>query len=249
MPPDRCAALADRLAGVAVPDAPDPVVALADIVLRTAVTAVHPPGTGWRAEWLAQLRLSTLALAISFTTFTNLGAKARWWFYRLAARIGRDLLESRRVPIPDTGHEVSGNPFHLPASVSSTAPVPVPAGAVPIQRLVARAWTAMPGTDPGPDELLRTAGEEIHRTGTDAERAVHLQRALLIDATRILGENDPTVLSLMHDLAYWLGRAGRTVASVRTYREVAQRRARQLGPRHPDTEHSWACSRAFGLGG
>ncbi|HKT01814.1 MAG TPA: hypothetical protein VJT31_19995 [Rugosimonospora sp.] len=252
----------DRLARLLL-GVPDPGPAglagdLAEAVVATTARAVAATGAGWSGQpWRSQLRLSLLALATQFTTFDNLGAKARWWLFRLAARLGRGILLEYGIPLVEAGHLVSTNPFQ-PGPPHRPVVATTPARYWPVYRWVARAWVAGPGDEPGVEDLLREAGREVvsargsaRIAGPDfagpTEPAVawacQLQRDLVADAGRLLGQDHPETLQLWHDLGRRQAEAGYFAAAIATYQDVAGRRGKVLGRNHPHTKASLAASR------
>ncbi|MFI7500966.1 hypothetical protein ACIBVL_21185 [Streptomyces sp. NPDC049687] len=77
---------------------------LVEAVRRTCAEIVPE---GWRDGWTDQFLLSLQATALRFTTYDNLLPAGRWWFFRLAAHAGGELLRQHRLPVPDSGTPVS----------------------------------------------------------------------------------------------------------------------------------------------
>lgn len=212
----------------------------------------------WSEELRFQLRLSVIGAATQFTSFADLGPGARWWFFRLAARLGRELLGDLEVRTPGRA-PLASNPFQDPPGrvplaanpfPDSPAPAPAvrspaarrPAAAGPVGREVALAWRAAL-TDPA--EAGRHLDAAYERSTRDADPATVTRavvRDLVDDATQILGAADPATLRLRHRLAGWTHRAGDAVTALAMYRRVAAARARVLGPDHPDTVESERCA-------
>ncbi|MYS23344.1 hypothetical protein GA0115240_152213 [Streptomyces sp. DvalAA-14] len=63
---------------------------LVDAVLDTCAGLVKD---GWRDIWNNQFLLCLQAAALRFTTYDDSGDKGRWWYFRLAAHAGAELLE------------------------------------------------------------------------------------------------------------------------------------------------------------
>jgi hypothetical protein len=259
LPPDRWENLLSYLEEqVGTPD-PGHLSELARTVFDTTSDVIASRDRGWTGEWRWQLRLSSLATAVCFTTFSRLGPNVRWWFFRLAARLGRALLVESGVAIAADGSAVR-NPFRSPRPVELDRPVAAerPASALEIDRLVARAWRCAPGDESTVGRLLNEAYGQVQRIGrpggeaapirrTDAEVARDRLRDLLDDATQILGADDPLTLTFVHRLASWTRHSGDPAGAVRLYQEAADRRKKVLGERHPDTKASWSCSRSPSL--
>jgi hypothetical protein len=214
---------------------------LAEVVDRVGDTVARG---GWSEELRFQLRLSVIGAATLFTSFADLGPGARWWFFRLAARLGRELLRDLEVRTPG-GAPLATNPFQDPSAPAPAARRPAarrPAAAGPVGREVAVAWRAAL-TDPA--EAGRHLDAAYERSTRDADPATvtcAVVRDLVDDATQILGAADPATLRLRHRLAGWTHLAGDAVTALTMYRRVAAVRARVLGPDHPDTVESERCA-------
>jgi hypothetical protein len=65
------------------------------------VRAISGLGRGLTSDWTTQFLLTTLATSLSFTTFVDLGARRRGWFFRLAAECGRSVLTALDERVPD----------------------------------------------------------------------------------------------------------------------------------------------------
>jgi hypothetical protein len=260
LPPERWAGLLDFFTRPAEPRPSGFLFDLTATIFDTTSTAIM--GRGWTGDWRLQFRLSSLALGIYFTTFTRLSPKVRWWFFRLAARLGRDLLLELGVPVADQGLAVA-NPFSTPeagrsrqaaneADSSARPAVRDRPGAVPVDRLVARAWRCSPADRSVAITLLEAGHEEVERIGRSGDPdAVATARDrladLLDDTTQILGRDDPTTLGFLHRLAYWTHQSGNAVAAVLLYQQVTNLRSKALGEFHPDTVKSRQHSRSPGL--
>lgn len=219
-------------------------------LVTTAYTsmATAVAGRGWSGDWQRQQRLSGLALAVYFTGFSTLSPKLRLWFFRLAAHLGRRVLEDFGVPIATDAPVLAVSFPVVPAADVSGPKVPRPVGpaarALQVDRLVARAWRCWPTDRAEAVRLLDDAVAEAKRlAGDDAETGRGWLDALLDDATQILGRDDPATLAMLHDLAEWTYRSGDAIAAVDLYQQAAKRRARVLGEFHADTERSERCSK------
>ncbi|GAA4444871.1 hypothetical protein [Phytohabitans houttuyneae] len=210
-----------------------------DRVMGTVAGRVTADDRGWSQELRAQLRLSIIGIATLFTSFSNLGAQARWWFFRLAARLGRDLLGDLEVQIPAQAPPAT-NPFH-DTPVSAPAPRR-PAAYAPATREVVLAWRAALSDPAAARHHLRAAYALVDlaadRGPAGAAATCEALDGLVHDAARILGDEDPCTLRLRHKLAGWTHLAGDAVTALETYRAVAGIRARVLGSNHPDTLES-----------
>ena len=82
-------------------DAVDPPVDIARAVYGATVRAIRGLDSGLTGDWPAQFLLTTLATALSFTTFAGLGPTLRAWFFRLAAECGRSVISALNEPIPE----------------------------------------------------------------------------------------------------------------------------------------------------
>ena len=90
----------DPLLDYLVTSEPKATTSLTPLMLRT-VDAVRSAvessvffTSGWEDNWQGQYLLSLQATALLFTTFSNLPVKARWWFFRLAARAATQSLSA-----------------------------------------------------------------------------------------------------------------------------------------------------------
>jgi hypothetical protein len=210
--------------------------------VRDAVT-----DQGWTEDWRLQFRLSSLALSTYFTTFTMLGPSVRWWFLQLAARLGRDLLSTLKLPVPDTGRALT-NPFRdAPEGQLAHAARPavdrISARAASIDQRVALAWRLSLADPAGAAEHITCAYKEIKRIGyQDAPNSIMTARDLVIDlledTAQIFGAEHPTTLSLAHELAGWTYRCGDAATAVLMYQQVAALRAKILGDGDPATQLS-----------
>lgn len=84
--------------------------------------------TGFLDSWYAQCQLAILSAALRFTSFTNLGASARWWFFRLAAHAGAAYLRVEKLGEPSGEPLLITSPFiDVPTNppVSSLPPQPL----------------------------------------------------------------------------------------------------------------------------
>ncbi|XUL92035.1 hypothetical protein ACQ86D_40060 [Streptomyces galilaeus] len=69
--------------------------------------------------WNAQFLLSLVATGLRFSTYTNMGDAGRWWYFRLAAHAGGELLGRYEEGPSPAGLQIEAPP---PADVSSTDP-------------------------------------------------------------------------------------------------------------------------------
>ncbi|MFB6956723.1 hypothetical protein ACFCYB_06705 [Streptomyces sp. NPDC056309] len=75
----------------------------------------------WREPWTDQLLLSVVACALTFTTFSGLGARARDWYLLLAAHAGGAVLRSRTGG-PATVSRPAAAPAHEPPAPEQPLP-------------------------------------------------------------------------------------------------------------------------------
>ncbi|GCB52401.1 ATP-binding protein [Streptomyces sp. NL15-2K] len=196
-------------------------------VLKTCAEAADG---GLYDVWAPQFLLSLLATGLRFSTYENVGDAGRWWYFRLAAHAGGELL--RRYA---DGPRPTGVPVAAPAG-----PQPAPGAPEPQDRRCARTAPA-PGRVPAgraapdqPEELRRL--EAYSRTAVVA--AGH-QGASGADARPL----DLTALAVPRELEWSLldvldkGRSacvtgapgtGKTTLLWRLHRELA---ASPAGPR------------------
>ncbi|MER5755009.1 hypothetical protein [Streptomyces sp. NPDC002088] len=115
----------------------------------------------WREPWTDQLLLSVVACALTFTTFSGLGARARDWYLLLAAHAGGAVLRSRTGgaasvsrPAADPAHEPPAPQQPLPPDPGAVHRAPGPgAGRRPSDPGAA---DRLP--DPGPTHRLPAPG-------------------------------------------------------------------------------------------
>jgi hypothetical protein len=247
LPPQGWSEVFDLVLRPEAPHPPNPALDVISTVHATALGVVAGQNAGWTGDWRQQWQMCSLATAASFTTFTSLGPKRRWWFFRLAAHLGRALLEDHAVSIPAHG-QAAQNPFGpFPDAAVPRADPPVRRPATPdVDRLVARAWRRSPEHDDAAAELLEEAYGKVYELGPPSVVRDRLTE-LLKETTRILGAGHPMTLRLLHELATWTHRAGDARTAVRLYEEAASRRSDTLGSRHPDTKLSWKCARSWVL--
>ncbi|MGX1546218.1 effector-associated domain 2-containing protein [Streptomyces adustus] len=128
----------------------------------------------WREPWTDQLLLSVVACALTFTTFSGLGARARDWYLLLAAHAGAAVLHSRTEG-PAT--------VSRPAAPSAHEP-PTPQPPIP--------------PDPGPADRLQAPGtphatpSAIPRQSTGSTGDKDRRRALLeaLEAVPAMADKD-----------------------------------------------------------
>ncbi|MFE3145026.1 tetratricopeptide repeat protein [Streptomyces scopuliridis] len=70
-----------------------------------------------------------------------------------------------------------------------------------------------------------------------------------MDRTRVLGPDHPDTLTVRHNHAWYLGKAGEHAEAARLFADLVPDMARVLGPDHPDTlttrhDHAWYLGKA-----
>jgi hypothetical protein len=208
-------------------------------VYATTTQAIQGLGKGLTGDWTTQYRLATLAGALAFTAFTDLGPRRRAWFFRLAAECGRILLDALKEPTSDDAVSLR-NPFggDDPEPVRITAPTTSTTG---VDCTVTRIWSGPVGSA-DMDGLFRQAYRQA-REAVDAGIVLATVRQLYEDAVRLLGASAPISLYLLHNVGYWTYRTGDLDGAARLYEQAWLGRHRALGPEHPDTEESYRSAR------
>jgi hypothetical protein len=135
------------LADLVAPGNPDPeqnayLAATLGAIHEAGRGAIHP--TGMHNSWQRQLVLAVLATALRFTTFDNLGADRRWWFFRLAAHAAARYAELEKLPGPQRSPVAISSPF-------ADEPAPATRPRRPSVPLELRG-TVLGGRSPGPIE-------------------------------------------------------------------------------------------------
>jgi hypothetical protein len=199
-----------------------------------AVRAASPTLLG---DWRWQRLVSTLSVALAFTTFSKLGRQRRAWFFWLAARAGRAVLEELGEAIPHTGVRVEAL-FGAPVAVA--ADVPGRQAAPGVDRALGRIWR-LPRDAADADALFKEAYREAVAVA-EPKLVVPLLRGVLADAARRLGPDARITLALLHALGYWTYRAGHRGEARQLFDEAWRRRSDALGPTDPDTLESKAAA-------
>ncbi|MDH3459709.1 MAG: tetratricopeptide repeat protein [Burkholderiaceae bacterium] len=90
---------------------------------------------------------------------------------------------------------------------------------------------------PGHLDTLRMRNNIAHLTGQcgDAREALRLFEALLLDHTRVLGQDHPHTLTTRSHIAYWTGQCGDSREALRLSEALLPDHTRVLGQDHPDT--------------
>jgi hypothetical protein len=172
-----------------------------------------------------------LSAALAFTTFSKLGPQRRAWFFWLAAKAGRQILEKFKQVVPGTGVLV-GALFDVPATADAPERVDVPG----VDRMLGRIWR-LPRDSADADVLFKEAYREAV-TACDVATIVPVLHDMFADASRRLGPDARTTLALLHSIGYWTLRAGQPRAARRLFDEAWRRRSEALGPTDPDTLES-----------
>ncbi|MBW8793013.1 MAG: hypothetical protein JF597_05300 [Streptomyces sp.] len=110
--------------------------------------------------WNTQFLLSLVATGLRFSTYENMGDAGRWWYFRLAAHAGGELL--RRY---DDGPSPQGRPVDAPAPAAHR-PAPAPTAAAPPTPDRATPDRA------APDRAAPEPPEELRRLETYSRTAV-----------------------------------------------------------------------------
>jgi len=164
----------------------DPPFDLVSSVSAATTRTIRDLDDGLTGDWTIQFLLSTLAGALTFTAFCNLGPRRRAWFFRLAAECGRVLLYMLNEAVPDDAVSVD-DLFPGPLAAVSQPDVRearlLPAADV--DRLITQIWT-LPANSEETDRLFRQAYSEI-RHSLDARSVVAVLCQLHQDASRLLG--------------------------------------------------------------
>jgi hypothetical protein len=222
----------------------DPAFHVVTAVGSAAARAIRRHDQNWSGAWERQYLLSTLALALLFTTYERLGPDGRWWFFRLAALAGRQFVGE--CPAPDEATEIS-NPF--PAAAPPVAPEPDAAprssssgrsGRREIFAGTARAWhLASGGWLAEAGQFLRDARGALDREAPDT--AVRYMRGLLDDTIRILGADAELTLEFRYQLGVLTWRAGDAAGARDLFERARVEYKRVFGP---DDHRVDACRRA-----
>lgn len=218
-------------------------------VYTAGLGAVSAAGRGWSAAWQLQFLVSVLARALLFTTFERLDPQVRWWFFRLAARAGSELLDRCGIVVPVADVRLVENPFRrqdFTADAETTTDsahsteLPPAQPDVDLRDLVSSAWRLEEiGQEREAVMYLTEACRHISPvSAADPSLAVVQMRDLVEDAGQILGSEHPMVLNLRHELARLTDDAGDPAAARRLFDDVWRQRRRVLGGNHPDTMRS-----------
>ena len=117
-------------------------------IRNAAWEAVRP--LGFLDAWQRQFQLALSSAALRFTSFTNLGAETRWWFFRLAAHAGAAYLRTEGLPGPDREPLLVTSPFIDAAAQPQV--VSRPGTPLALRGMVVGGWPPGPiGTEAGLD--------------------------------------------------------------------------------------------------
>ena len=217
-------------------------------VYDAGLTAVSAAGRGWSVAWQVQFLVSVLARGLLFTTFARLDPRLRWWFFRLAARAGSELLDRCGIVVPVDDVRQIENPFRpqgFAADAETPMDSPYSAGrptqsGVDVQDLVSSAWRLEETQQER--EAVMYLTEAYRRitpvSAADGSVAMARMRDLVQDAGQVLGSEHPMVLNLRHELARLTDDAGDPVEARQLFDDVWRQRRKVLGGNHPDTIRS-----------